>query len=249
MAVFSGPNPADVNSIQVINDFGNVKSFSGSASSVGNLVTGTTTELSIKDSFYKVYDLEVGDYVIPNSPPASLPVVVSNIVDFNGRNQYLDFPFSTVSASVTVELWARLATDYTDNTLVSFGNYTVSTTGGRLGYTTSNGDLYGISSATVSSLGLVSNWKHYIFEMRSDASYTNNKIYVNGQLQTLSQQLGTELSTFRNFNDGRGRISAWVNNIGYEMPMSVSMFRIYNKTLSPSEIQQNFNSNRSRFSI
>ncbi|MGA1415131.1 MAG: hypothetical protein ACO323_08835, partial [Candidatus Kapaibacteriota bacterium] len=53
--------------------------------------------------------------------------------------------------------------------------YTIGSTG--IGFNTAASDLYGVPFAQVSSLGCIGNWKHYVFEMRSDVSYTNNKIY------------------------------------------------------------------------
>jgi hypothetical protein len=105
------------------------------------------------------------------------------------------------------------------------------------------------TSTTVSSLGLVNNWKHYMFEMRSDVSYTNNKIYINGVSQALSQQTGGETAGNRNFNSGRGRIAVWVQDAGYCMPMNCAIFKIYDRALTQQEVTQNFNAQRSRYGI
>ena len=110
-----------------------------------------------------------------------------NIV-FDGTNDYIDFYASSLGTTTTVELWAKLGAGYSGTMVFGFWIYDVWTYNSTLGFNTGNGDVYGISSATVSSLGLVNNWKHYVFEMRSDVSYTNNKIYINSVSQTLSQQ-------------------------------------------------------------
>jgi hypothetical protein len=233
-------------------DAANTKSYSGSGTTINNQIGGVSGDLSIKDSFYKVYDLEVADYIIPNSPPTSLPVFNSSnfgTISFDGVGNYLDFLSPNIGSNITLEIWAKLGANYTNNTFLSFGNYTVWCGSGGLGYNTSNNDLYGLSSANVSTLGLVGNWKHYIFEMRSDVSYTNNKIYINGENQILSQQQGTELSTYRNFNNGNGRISSWKSTLGYEMPLTFSIFRVYNKILTQGDILQNYNTFRGRFNI
>jgi hypothetical protein len=172
-----------------------------------------------------------------------------NIV-FDGSNDYIDFSASLGSTTtVTVEMWAKIGAAYTNKMFFGFLRYDVFCGSGHLGYNTSGGDVYGISSTTVSSLGLVNNWKHYMFEMRSDVSYTNNKIYINGVSQALSQQTGGETAGNRNFNSGQGRIAVWVQDAGYCMPMNCAIFKIYDRALTQQEVTQNFNAQRSRYGL
>ena len=102
---------------------------------------------------------------------------------------------------VTVEMIAKLNIDFSDTdniiqpiSLFSWGRNKkygiiaqpdLSSGGIRLGYTTGNGDLYGIDPVKSKSLGLSNIWHHYVFEMtRHDGAgggtYKNNKIYVDG---------------------------------------------------------------------
>jgi hypothetical protein len=254
MGVYAGPkvSGSESNSLVFVLDLGNTKSYVGSGVTINNLRGGNTNQFDIKNSFYKTYDLEVGDYVIPNSGPTSLPTFSSSNggeILFNGIGNYLNIFAPGLSSTTTVEIWSKLGTNYTNNTFFGFGNYNVWCDSGGLGYNTSNNDLYGISSANVSTLGLVNNWKQYVFEMRSDVSYTNNKIYINSQDQSISQQKGSESSSYRNFNNGNGTVSSWAATPGYEMPMTFSFLRIYNRSLTASEISANFNSIRGRFGI
>ena len=85
--------------------------------------------------------------------------------------------------------------------------------------------------------------------MRSDVSYSNNKIYINGQQQTLSQIVTAESAVQRNFNSGVGRISGWRADSAYKMNMDLGAFRIYNRALTQEEITINFNAGRDRFKI
>jgi hypothetical protein len=252
MAVHGGPKISATNGLILSFDIANSKSYVGFGNTVNDLVNQTTNELSIQDSFYKIYDPIVADYVIPNSPPTNLPISDSNNfgnVIFDGIGNALKFSTPPLGSTITVEMWIKLGSDYSNNMLLSFGSYTIWCLGGGLGFNTSNNDLYGISSATVSSLGLLNQWKQYIFEMRTDVSYTNNKIYINTQNQSLSQQVGTESSSGRKFDNINCRISTWANTTGYEMPMSLSLVRIYNRSLTAAEISNNFNLGRSRFGI
>jgi hypothetical protein len=170
-------------------------------------------------------------------------------LSFDGVNDYTDFFAPNLGTTTTVEMWVNLGASYTNKMFFGWLRYDVFCGNGNLGYNTAAGDVYGISSSTVSSLGLVENWNHYIFEMRSDVSYTNNKIYINTISQTLSQQQGSENAGSRTFNSGNGRIAGWRNGTGYSIPMNCASFKVYNKALTASEIQQNFNATRSRFGI
>ena len=146
-------------------------------------------------------------------------------------------------------MWAKIGAGYNNKMFFGWNIYDVTGVNSHIGFNTGAGDLYGISSATVTSLGLVNNWKHYVFEMRSDVSYTNNKMFVNTVQQTLSTTSLTENAGNRNFNSGLGRISGWRTATGYSIPMSCSTFRVYNRALTTNEIQQNFNAARGRYNL
>lgn len=166
---------------------------------------------------------------------------------FDGTNDYADFYAPNLNNIATVQMWAKITT--IGNMMMGWNTYDIYTNGGRLGYNTGNGDIYGISSATVTNLGIVNNWKHYTFEMRSDVSYTNNKIYINTVSQTLSQQLSTESAIYRTLNSGYGRISGWRYDTGYNIGMVCTIFSVYNRALTTVEISQNFEATRERFGV
>ena len=161
-------------------------------------------------------------------------------INFDGSNDYCDFVCTGLTTTATVEMVCKIGSGYSNKMFFGWNAYDVYCGGGNIGYNTAAGDVYGISSAQVTSLGLVNNWKHYVFEMRSDVSYSNNKIYVNGSGMTLSQQLGNESVGNRNFNNGSGRIALWRFSGSYNMPMDLTYFRVYNRSLSESEILQNY---------
>ncbi len=164
----------------------------------------------------------------------------SGNIFFDGSDDYANFYAPSLGSTTTIEMVCKIGPGYGGKMFFGFLYYDVWCGGNNLGFNTAQGDVYGISSASVSSLGLVNNWKHYVFEMRSDVSYTNNKIYINGNSQNLSQQLGSEGTGNRNFNSGNGRIACWLADLNYPMPMNCTTFRIYNRSLSQSEILQNY---------
>jgi hypothetical protein len=168
---------------------------------------------------------------------------------FDGSNDYVNFYAPNLTTTATVEMWCKIGAGYINKMFMGWLYYDVYCVGGNLGFNTGNGDAYGISSSTVTTLGLVNNWVHYIFEMRSDVSYTNNKIYINGASQILSQRLGSEAPSNRSFNNGNGRIATWIGSASYYMPMNCASFKIYNRALSAQEILQNYNATKSRFGL
>lgn len=167
---------------------------------------------------------------------------------FNGTTSYADFNANIGSTNVvTVEMWVR--TNSLTNPVgmyFGFGFYDAWTSGGNIGYNTSAGDLYGINSARVDYLGIVGGWRHLVFVMYNGAK-TNNKIYVNGESQTMNQVYGTFNTANASFNGGAGRISSWRNDLNWRMNMNVANFKLYNRELTQQEITNNFNANKSRF--
>jgi hypothetical protein len=173
---------------------------------------------------------------------------------FDGTNDYADFYAPNLTSTTTIQMWASV--NYSNRCahkmLVGWGVYDVAAvcgSPGPLGYNTGNGDTYGISGATVSSLGLENRWIHYTFEMREDVSYTNNKIYTNAVSRALSQQGGTEAPASRTFNSGNGRISGWRIATGQEVNMSMGIFMIYNRALTQAEITQNYEATREKYGV
>lgn len=170
------------------------------------------------------------------------------VMVFDGSSSdYIDFTAPGLGSVATVEMWCKIGTGYSGKMFMGWAYYDIWTNGGTIGFNTGNGDVYGISQATVNSLGIVNDWAHYVFEFRSDVSYTNNKIYINGVLQTLSQQGGSENVGTRNFNSGNGRIGVWRGGGGYEMPMSCGVFRVYNRSLTQAEVTQNYVAQKGRY--
>ena len=165
---------------------------------------------------------------------------------FDGTNDCVNFSVPDVGTILSIEMWARIKS-FSNGMPFGFDRYDVWANGGRIGFNTAASDIYGLSSTQVTNLGLLDQWKHYIFEMRSDVSYTNNKIYINGQNQSLSQVAGTENASLRNFNSGNGRISSWLFSNVFNISMDHSQFKVYNRALSAAEVANNYNAMRGRY--
>ena len=167
---------------------------------------------------------------------------------FNGTSSYADFTANIGNTNVvTVEMWVKT------NSLTSpeamyfgFSLYDAWTNGGNIGYNTSGGDQYGIRSTVVDYLGIQGFWRQLVFVMYT-GDKTNNKIYVNGESQTMSQISSVFGSVNSNFNSGAGRISGWRNDANWKMNMNVASFKIYKRELSQQEITNNYNASSTRF--
>ena len=182
--------------------------------------------------------------------PATVPTVSTNkVIRFpSNQNTKIDFNANELTASIiTVEMWA-LSYSFAGGMFFGFNVHDVWTQGGTLGYNTGTGDIYGISATRVNALGLKDRWNHYVFVMNA-GDYTRNKIYINGVLESLSQQYSYQATANANFNSGVGRIGGWRLDNNYQQTMDIGVFKIYNSELTPSEVTTNFNERRAQYII
>ena len=212
----------------------------------------------------------------------STVTVLQNHFQLDGDDDHVNFEAPNIDANtttVTVEVLAQVHIDTQiedTNGYMIFGwdEYSVWTgpvigngTQIALGFNTGNGDLYGLTKERVGKLGINKDdgpanpdsdsspgqWTHYIFEMRKDVSYTNNKIYINGNLQSALEVVRAgngENSAERNFNPanyGQGRISGRRFDTNYRIPMEISLFRVYNKALTQEEVTERYDAVGGRF--
>ena len=209
-------------------DAGNPTSYSGSGTTWNDL-SGNSPNITLTSTTYSAAN---GGSIV-----------------FNGTSSYADFTANIGNTSVvTVEMWVKSNSlnSPTGSMYFGFNKYDAWTANGQIGYNTAGGDLYGISSSRVNALNIEGAWKHLVFVMY-DGDKTNNKIYVNGLIESLSQQQGAFSNVNSNFNSGAGRISSWRNDFNWLMNMNVASFKIYNRELTSQEITNNFNSTKQRF--
>jgi hypothetical protein len=172
----------------------------------------------------------------------------TNYFILDGANDNIPFSIPNVGNTLSIEMWARIKS-FSNGMPFGFNLYDVWANSGRFGFNTAASDIYGLTSTQVTNLGLLDQWKHYVFEMRIDVSYSNNKIYINGQNQSLSQVTGTENTGNRSFNSGNGRISSWLYSDVFFISMDLGQFRTYNRALTATEIVQNYNATKKRYGL
>ena len=164
---------------------------------------------------------------------------------YNGSG-YTNFSFDLNGATtLTIEMWVS-PINFTNGMFFGFNLYDIYATNNAMGFNTSAGDIYGLSSSQTT--GFLNTWKHYVFVMNS-GSVTSNKIYVNGIQQSLSQIQGTPANANTNFNNGVGRIASWIANTSYILPMYLTKFKIYNRELTQAEITAKFNKDKARHGL
>lgn len=230
MAFYRGPRIVREGLVLVL-DAANPKSYPG---------TGTTW-----------FDLSGNDYdgTLTNGPTYSGDD--GGYLNLDGTDDHIVVSSWDNSGTVqTIEMWARWRSG-TGDMFVGFTSYDIWTSGGNLGFNTGAGDVYGISSAQVSNLNLVgtsqSNWHHYIFEFTTQVQ--NNKIFIDGVMQELSQQIGTTNLTATRTFPSTFQIGSWNNSNGYYFVGDVAICRLYKKSFTEEEALQNYNATKSRYGL
>ncbi len=104
------------------------------------------------------------------------------VIDVSG------LPMATSSGSkASVAFWMKW--NGVDNAVpVSWSSQGLLLASGGFGFTTFNGDVYGVAST-----GLANGWHHVVAEF-SNGSVTSNRLVIDGVQQTLTQRVGTPLS-------------------------------------------------------
>lgn len=90
-------------------------------------------------------------------------------------------------------------------------------------------------------------WYHATFTTSYNGTNTTMRTYVNGVETASGVFTGTQGNYSLNFMVGDGNNSG--NNSWYPFQGRISNVKVYNRTLTASEVQQNFNANRSRYGI
>lgn len=171
----------------------------------------------------------------------------NNGIIFDGIDDYAAVPIPLASSYSTVTISGLIKWNtFNEGMFLGFTTYDVWTKNNCLGYNNGASNVVGINAATVTSLGLLGNFKYYTFVMNSSGLLSNNKIYINGIAQSMSAVVA---------GDGNApglatnlRLASW-NNGGYTANVTYENVKIYNRELTAREIMQNFNALRGRYGI
>ncbi|WP_413699861.1 DUF6701 domain-containing protein [Psychromonas sp. KJ10-10] len=135
---------------------------------------------------------------------------------------------STTGVKTTVTFWMKWNGI---NNVMPIGWYIhdIWMVNGDMGFNTGNGDIYGISSN-----GLANSWHHVAVEF-TNGSVTNNRIYIDGVEQTLTQRRRTPNNS-RARVDSEFRIGGWSINTAYDFQGFLDEVRIYEGSLTTAQI-------------
>ena len=179
-----------------------------------------------------------------NSPP----FISSNggSISFDGVDDYCNIPLPNVQSYNTITICGFIKwNEFNQGMFLGMSTYDVWTFGNCLGYNNGASNVIGINAATVTSLGLLGNWKHYTFVMNKTGLLSINKIYINGTtvgaLAAVQQSDGNIPGFSTNLS-----LCSW-NAGGFNGKMQYGDIMVYNRELTPAEIIQNYNATKTRF--
>lgn len=161
---------------------------------------------------------------------------------------------------VTVEMWINISSVQSPNntglfTLFSWVNdsgigfYNIAYYNNCLGFQSNNVDLFGRD--LTDSAAIRDNWTHLVFIMRESSSLINNEMFVNGEQVPLAWQFNQGNMTPANitFHSGNAIIGGNYQSNFYNAKADIGVLRIYNRALTLSEVQKNFDGYKRKYEI
>ena len=173
-----------------------------------------------------------------------------NYLEFDGTDDYIDCGTFFNYQTFTIELWVNPGTTQTtyadifDNNHTGFQNFVLQQNASNLNqYDFYVNDGSGNISATGTIVLTANTWTHLAFTFSPS---TRVIAYVNGAFHSQGNLAGGRTINYVSPNLSLGR---WSYGNSRFWNGKMSSFKSYNRILTASEIQQNFNATRSRFSI
>jgi hypothetical protein len=168
---------------------------------------------------------------------------------FDGTNDYVDCGTGLSSSSLTISLWVKF-NSLSNQVLITKGNWDTNAASYSIAYylgqirtdTFESDSIYG--TTRYSFVPTLNIWYNLIF-----ASNTNNSTwteYINASNVTFTSYGGT----YRTPRSGSYSVNIGRNTNGnYPFNGNISQVSIYNRALSSSEVSQNYNATKGRYSL
>lgn len=135
---------------------------------------------------------------------------------------------TTTGANTSVAFW--MYWDGTNNMMpMGWRLHDLWLISGFFGFNTSNSDVFGISST-----GLANGW-HHVAAVFTNGSVTNNQIYIDGVLQTLTQRMSSPLNSTAVVQNAL-QIGGWTANTSYRFSGRLDELKVYNGAISQTEV-------------
>ena len=166
-------------------------------------------------------------------------------LSFDGADDYATGNVSNINSTAgqynTVTFWMYWAGN-SGGFPFELGGYRLWTPGTNFGFNTGNSDIYGIDGTP-----LINTWVHVTAVFYNGAYTGNNKLYINGVLQTLTQRVGSASSGTATAGVAIGGFQGGFGQ--YPFQGKIGPFQIYNGELTQAQILQNFNAQAYRFGV
>jgi len=172
-------------------------------------------------------------------------------ISFDGVNDYVDFTDNfTLTNNITVSSWVKAYTT-TQTTIVGKYKYIGNDRSWYIGTYTNGSSLQVVLSSNGSNFNRYicgnindGNWHHVSFSFSSGLV----KMYIDSIPQTVTQIGSNTITTLHDYTDSI-EVGSVANGIGNFFDGNISNVKIYNKVLTDSEIQQNYNATKDRFGL
>jgi hypothetical protein len=188
------------------------------------------------------------------------PTFSNGNIRFDYTDDYVNFSTLPSSTSYTVSCWFSANTGNWNGALFGFGSGDSPNTqdvylfgespsgcpspaGGSFGYNTWNCDSWGFGNA--SSI-LKGTGFHHVVATFNNQNLTANRLWLDGVEKTLTQQIGTTQFSANLINQFKIASNGWYVD-GQLWNGIVTTCQVYNKILTPTEVLQNFNAQKTRF--
>lgn len=163
----------------------------------------------------------------------------------NTGSGYVDVNLANINTTpgtfVSVEFWMRWSGSSFDIMPFGFSNYSLWLDGGsrEFGFNTGNGDRYGMAGTSVEAMA--NRWVYVVAVMKNLATasdMTDNKLYIDGVLQTMSQT--TWQQPLAVTSTPAFRIGTWAQDTTFLFDGGLDEFSVYNYELTPAQIIRHY---------
>ena len=173
------------------------------------------------------------------------PTFSNNSIVFDGTNDYLNIPNIPLTNYTTITIEMFISSSFPNESMLwsieGGGGPDWYTKDNTMGYNSYGGDVYGFSASVMRG-----GWRNIAMTYTKNQSVSLNVVYVNGNQVATSQQLGS--TSARSFSTGL-KICSDINGGFYFLQAIIPVIKVYNRVLSPQEVLQNYNAQKSRFNL
>jgi hypothetical protein len=196
----------------------------------------STFVVGTRSSTQAIVDLTGRNTITANS----LTYASDGTFSFNGSSNNLSIgSFSGYSTNITCEAWFKTTSGATWKNIVCGpgGDVIFTVNGALLNFGTQNSSPIPHANYSTTTVNTGA-WFYGV------ATYdgSNVRIYINGNLESTNARTGTITSGAKNIGSNSGGSSEYFNG-------TIATVRVYNRAMSATEIQQNFNAQRTRYGI